>query len=106
MPRGGCSSGALRVAGGTRPRPLYQRAGGDRTGAPRERGLSDETRALCDRTALPLLCANMNGKHAGKESPLERKVPPRRLPAQSLSEDRLGELRDRSVPWLTLPAFC
>jgi hypothetical protein len=40
-----------------------------------------------------------------KESPLERKPPPRRVPGQSLAEDRLSDLFDKAVPWITLPAF-
>lgn len=41
-----------------------------------------------------------------KESPLERKPPPRRLAAQSLAEERRLDLIEAAVPWLTLPAFC
>jgi hypothetical protein len=37
---------------------------------------------------------------------LEGKPLPRRLAGQSLAEDRLSDLYDSLLPWLTLPAFC
>lgn len=41
-----------------------------------------------------------------KQSPLDRKPPPRRAPGQSLAEERRSDLLDQLVPWVTLPVFC